>query len=76
MKDQSHRTLRPMAAREVPDRSGSPWPVIIIGGLALFGAISLVQWVFGFLFGLAKVAIVIAIVAAAVLLVRGPRADT
>ncbi len=46
--------------------------MFIVIGLALFGAFSLVHWVFGFLFGAVKLAIVIGIVVAAVLLVRGP----
>ena len=46
--------------------------MVIVGGLALFGALSLVHWVLGFVFGLVKLVIVVAIVAAAVLLVRGP----
>ncbi len=53
-------------------RSRSPWPVIIVGALALFGAITLVQWVFSFLFTLGKVLVVLAVVALAVVFTRGP----
>jgi hypothetical protein len=49
-----------------------PWPTVIIGGLALFGAITLVQWVLGFAFTLAKLLIVVGIVAVLVLFTRGP----
>lgn len=61
-----------MPDREAPDRPGRVWPVILVGALALFGTITLVQWVFGFLFGIVKLAIVVAVVVAVVLLVRGP----
>jgi uncharacterized membrane-anchored protein len=61
-----------VAEPDADERSGSPWLMVIVGGLALFGALSLVHWVLGFVFGLVKLVIVVAIVAAAVLLVRGP----
>jgi membrane protein required for beta-lactamase induction len=62
----------PVTEREAPERRTSFWPVVIIAALALFGAVSLVHWVLGFVFGLVKLAIVILIVVAAVLLFRGP----
>jgi hypothetical protein len=60
--------------REAPERSGLPiGAVVLIGALALFGAVTLVQWALGFVFGLVKLAIVVAVVVAVVYLVRGPR---
>jgi len=61
-----------MEHREADERQRSHWPVIIVGALAVFGAITLVQWVIGFAFGLAKLLIVLAIIAAGVLFFRGP----
>jgi hypothetical protein len=49
-----------------------PWTMLVVGGLALFGAITLVQWVLGFAFSLAKLLIVVGIVAVVVLFTRGP----
>jgi hypothetical protein len=48
------------------------WPTLVVGGLALFGAITLVQWVLGLAFTLAKLLIVVGIVAVVVLFTRGP----
>jgi uncharacterized membrane protein YecN with MAPEG domain len=61
----------------VPDREAAgprriPWPTLVVGGLALFGAITLVQWVLGFAFTVAKLLIVVGIVAVVVLFTRGP----
>ena len=61
----------------MPDREATgplrvPWPTLVVIGLALFGAITLVQWVLGFAFSLAKLLIVIGIVAVLVLFTRGP----
>lgn len=61
-----------MEHREADERQRSHWPVIIVGALAVFGAITLVQWVIGFAFGLAKLLIVLAIIAVGVLFFRGP----
>ena len=45
------------------DRPPGAWiPVVVIGGLAVFGAISLFQFVFTTLFGLIKVGVVAALV--------------
>ena len=49
-----------------------PWPTIIVLGLAAFGAITLVQWILGFAFTLAKLLIVVGIVAVLALFFRGP----
>jgi uncharacterized membrane protein YecN with MAPEG domain len=49
-----------------------PWPAIVIGGLALFGAITLVQWILGLAFTLAKLAVVIGVVALLAMFFRGP----
>ncbi len=49
-----------------------PWPTLVILGLALFGAITLVQFVIGAAFTLAKLLIILAIVAALVVFFRGP----
>ena len=62
-----------MDDREALDRPRrSHWPVIIVGALALLGAFTIVQWVFGFVFSLARLAIIVAIIAAVVLFFRGP----
>jgi hypothetical protein len=57
--------------QEAPPRR-IPWPTIIVLGLAVFGAISLVNFVLGLAFTLARLLIVVAIVALAVLFFRGP----
>lgn len=57
---------------ETADPPRISWPMLVVGGLALFGAITLVQWVLGFAFTLAKVLIVVGIVAVVVLFTRGP----
>jgi uncharacterized membrane protein YecN with MAPEG domain len=57
---------------EAADPPRIRWPMLVVGGLALFGAITLVQWVLGFAFTLAKVLIVVGIVAVVVLFTRGP----
>ena len=49
-----------------------PWPTLVILGLALFGAITLVQFVIGAAFTVAKLLIILAIVAALVVFFRGP----
>ncbi len=49
-----------------------PWPTLVILGLALFGAISLFQFVIGAAFTLAKLLIIVAVVAAVVVFFRGP----
>jgi len=69
-----------MSDTEGTDRSAErrrmPWPTLIILGLALFGAISLVQFVIGAAFTLAKLLIIVAIVAALVVFFRGPPGNT
>ena len=57
---------------EAADPPRMPWTMLVVGGLALFGAITLVQWVLGFAFSLAKLLIVVGIVAVVVLFTRGP----
>lgn len=54
------------------ERRRMPWPTLVILGLALFGAISLVQFVIGAAFTLAKLLIIVGIVAVLVLFFRGP----
>lgn len=49
--------------------------ILVIGALALFGAITLVQWVLGAVFGLVKLLIVVAIVVAVLYAVMGARAN-
>ncbi len=61
-----------MEDREAVESSRISWPVVVVGGLALFGAITLVQWILGFAFTLAKLLIVVGIVAALVVFFRGP----
>jgi hypothetical protein len=58
--------------REAVERSRSPWPILVIGGLAVFGAISLVQWILGLAFTLGKLLIVAAVVVLGVVYFRGP----
>jgi hypothetical protein len=55
-------------------RRRMPWPTLVVLGLALFGAISLVQFVVGAAFTLAKLLIIVAIVAVLVVFFRGPPA--
>jgi len=57
--------------QEAPARRIS-WPTLILWGLAAFGAIALVQWVLGVVFTIARLLIVVGIVAALVLFFRGP----
>jgi hypothetical protein len=65
-----------MTEREEVGRSSRiSWPVVIVGALALFGAITLVQWILGLAFTLAKLLIVVGIVALAVVFFRGPPDD-
>jgi hypothetical protein len=61
-----------MEDREAVERSRNPWPVVIVGGLAVFGAISLVQFLLGLAFTLGKLLIVAGIVALGVVFFRGP----
>ena len=64
-----------MPEREADDRPRQrvPWPTIVVIGLALFGAITLVQFILGLAFTLAKLLIVAGIVAVLVMFFRGPR---
>lgn len=61
-----------MTEPEVRRPSRPSWAVLVVLGLALFGAITLVQWVIGLAFTLAKLAVVVGIVALAVVFFRGP----
>ncbi len=46
-----------------PSRRGLPFPaVVVIGALAIFGAITAVQWVLGSLLGLVKFGLVLVII--------------
>ena len=49
--------------------------VLLIGALALFGALTLVRWVIGAIFGLLTLVIVVAIVVAVMYAVVGARAN-
>jgi hypothetical protein len=57
--------------QEAPARR-IPWPTIIVLGLAVFGAISLVQFVLGLAFTLARLLILVVIVAVIAMFFRGP----
>lgn len=59
---------------DVPDRRPlrPSWPVLVVGGLAVFGAVTLVQFVIGAAFTLAKLLIIAGIVAVLVVFFRGP----
>lgn len=48
------------------------WPVLVVGGLAVFGAVSLVQLVIGLAFTVGKLALLVGIVALGVVFFRGP----
>ncbi len=48
------------------------WPVVVVGALALLGAFTLIQWVLGTVFTLARLAILGVIVVAVILFFRGP----
>ncbi len=62
----------PEAGDRPPERRRMPWPTLVVLGLALFGAITLVQFVIGAAFTLAKLLIIVAIVAVLVMFFRGP----
>lgn len=62
----------PERSERSAERRRMPWPTLVILGLALFGAISLVQFVIGAAFTLAKLLIIVGIVAVLVLFFRGP----
>ena len=48
-----------------PERPRMPFSmVVVIGALAAFGAISLIQWTLGWLFGIVKFGLVVVVVAA------------
>lgn len=59
--------------RERIERPKVPWVGIVIGALVVLAALSIVQFVLGFLFGLLRVAIVAAVVLVVLyLVVIGP----
>ena len=60
-----------MSDQEAPARR-IPWPTVIVLGLAVFGAITLVQFVLGLAFTVGKLVIIGAVVAVLVLFFRGP----
>ena len=62
----------PGATEKPAERRRMPWPTLVILGLALFGAISLIQFVIGAAFTLAKLLIIVGIVAVIVVFFRGP----
>lgn len=63
-----------MSDQEVVGRR-VPWPTVIVLGLAAFGAITLVQFILGLAFTLAKLLIVVGIVAVLAVFFRGPPDD-
>lgn len=55
---------------DTPERPRLPLSVmILIGALALFGALAAVQWVLGALFGVLRLGLVVAIIVAVAMLV-------
>jgi len=66
----------PEAGDRQPDRRRMPWPTLVVLGLALFGAITLVQFVIGAAFTLAKLLIIVVIVVGLVMFFRGPPSHT
>lgn len=54
------------------ERSRSTWPVVVVAGLAIVGAVSIVSWILGAVFTLARLALVVVLVAAVVIFFRGP----
>lgn len=70
-------TLTAVAERFPADqRPSTPlWVPVVVVGLAIFGAIALVQFVLGALFGVIKLAIVVAIAVAVIAAVMGRKGD-
>ncbi len=60
-----------MTDQEAPARR-IKWPTIIVVGLAVFGAITLVQWVIGLAFTLTKLLVLVGIIALLAVFFRGP----
>jgi hypothetical protein len=62
-----------MTDREVPERTRRlRWPVIIVGALAVYGAITLVGLVLSVAFSLTKLLVLAGIVVVLALFFRGP----
>jgi hypothetical protein len=62
-----------MTDREVPERTRRiSWPVVIVGALAVYGAITLVGWVLSLAFTLTKLLVLAGIVAVLAIFFRGP----
>lgn len=61
-----------MTEPEAAPRRRTNWPTILLVGLAIFGAISLVQWIIGLVFGITKLLVFVGIIALLVLFFRGP----
>jgi hypothetical protein len=51
------------------ERPRFPWPTLVVGGLAIFGAIALVKWVVGTVIFFAEMAVLVVIVVAVLRLV-------
>jgi len=62
----------PVTEPEAAPRRRLNWPTIILVGLAIFGAISLVQWIIGLVFGITRLLVFVGILAVLVLFFRGP----
>lgn len=60
---------------KTPDRSVSMPARVVVGALAIFGAITLVQWVIGALIGVVKFALVIVVVVAVAVWVVGAKSS-
>jgi hypothetical protein len=67
--------VSPLPARADDDRGPSLAATVAIGGLAVFGAIALVQWLLGAVLGLVRFAIVVVVVVAVLSWLLGRRAD-
>jgi hypothetical protein len=65
-----------MTDREVPERTRRiSWPVVIVGALAVYGAITLFGWVVSFAFSLTRLLVLAGIVAVLAIFFRGPPDD-
>ena len=61
--------------RSDEDRGLPTSATIVVGGLALFGAVTLVSWLAGAVFAIMRVVIAVAVIAALVIWLVGRRTD-